>query len=116
MLDDMALVETQDLLSARPLGQDTVVPQRTIRKRTAFHSPTLFYWPCIPCNLAARTDELAWAMCSYAATPHCYLSRSLGLLRWLSQAALVVAVAAAVAAFPVPRKFLPPNPHSGRKK
>lgn len=32
MLDDMALVETQDLLSARPLGQDSVVPQRTIRK------------------------------------------------------------------------------------
>lgn len=32
MLDGMALVETQDLLSARPLGQDPVVPEKTIRK------------------------------------------------------------------------------------
>lgn len=39
------------------------------QKRTAFHSPTLFYWSLYSCNLAARTDELAWVMCSYAATP-----------------------------------------------
>ena len=48
--------------------------------------------------------------------PHCYLSRNLDLLRWLSLAVVAAAVVAAAAAFPVLRKFLPPNPRSGRKK